>query len=127
MMFKTMYNYSHGEEAGDLEVPVGVSMTIPDQSMSVQEILLRHSRGLSVPGDGRVPQYFGDDVVPDLGRMDKIDLEMYRRNIAGEIVDLRNRLKDEQEKKKAEQLLLLKQPSELLVVPKDDAGAPVTG
>ena len=37
----------------------GPSLTIPDQTMSIKEILERYARGL--PMDGKVPIYEGDE------------------------------------------------------------------
>lgn len=46
------------------------SMTIPDQTMSMQEILRRFASGLPIQG-AKVPEYTGeDDDMPDMEHMD---------------------------------------------------------
>lgn len=62
-----------------------VSMTIPDQTMTVREILVRYARGLSI-SDGRVPIYEGeDDVMPDLAHMDLADRQEIMEAVASDI------------------------------------------
>lgn len=58
---------SHGE------VNTQPSLTVPDQSMSIQEILNRYARGLPLDGQ-RVPVYHGEDnIFPDPKYMDLVD------------------------------------------------------
>lgn len=55
------------------EVNNSPSMTIPDESLSVREIMERYARGLPLQGV-RVPEYHGeDDDLPDLERMELTD------------------------------------------------------
>lgn len=56
------------------EKPYGVSMTIPDQAMSLDVMLQRFSSGLPVTGrnDGF---YDGDDYVPDYNSLDLVDIQ----------------------------------------------------
>lgn len=54
----------------DYESCEGVTQTIPDQSLTVRQILDRFTRGLGVPG-GKLPMFYGEDVeYPDFDRMD---------------------------------------------------------
>lgn len=54
------------------------SMTVPDQTMSVAELLDRHRRGLPVHGDLH-PIYHGEEEMPDLRRMDLSEIDALRR------------------------------------------------
>lgn len=66
------------------ESEFGLSTTIPDQSMSIKEILDRFARGLPLDGY-RVPVWDGEEDLPDFNRMDLADIENYMRNNQEEI------------------------------------------
>lgn len=53
------------------------SETIPDQAMSVPEMIRRTKAGLPVTGV-RVPFYSGEDYIPDFDRMDISELVAFR-------------------------------------------------
>lgn len=81
MKFKTPYNSNEFPiKAEKNKMP---SKTIPDQTMSIKEILIRHSRGLPISG-GKMPIYEGEDnAMPDMDRMeltDKMDLIQNNRD-----------------------------------------------
>lgn len=64
------------------ESDFGPSVTVPDQSMSVKEILDRFARGLPLDG-ARVPIWDGEEETPDLRRLDLAEIEyMIRENKA---------------------------------------------
>lgn len=54
---------------GEYEEGDPLSMTVPDQSLSVQQLIERHRRGLGIEGY-REPVYYNDDVVPPIEHMD---------------------------------------------------------
>lgn len=54
-----------------------VSETVPDQSMSIKEILLRYSKGLPL-GGGKVPMWDEEDDFPDPKTLDLSELEDMR-------------------------------------------------
>jgi hypothetical protein len=59
------------------EVNTQPSKTVPDQSLSVQEILRRYARGLPL-SDVKTPIYEGEETYhPDLSKMDLADREAY--------------------------------------------------
>lgn len=67
--FRTQYNYfkAKGEEGEKNFQP---SMTIPDQTMSIREIMQRYARGLPLDME-KTPVYHGeDDEFPDMQRLD---------------------------------------------------------
>lgn len=65
------------------------SKTIPDQSMTIREILRRNAQGLSVNSLAKVPTYDGleldDEMFPDLSKMDLADrqeiLDFYEKKL----------------------------------------------
>lgn len=89
MKFKTPWN-SH-EFPSNYEKVSSVSMTIPDQSMTVKEIMDRYARGLPVNGE-RSPVYHGEEFVPDLERMDLSEIEDLKSQVTADIKELQSRL-----------------------------------
>lgn len=67
------------------------SMTIPDMSFTIQEILIRFSKGLPISGNASKPVYNGELLVPDVKKMD-----------ISEIADLRDFMKEKIAERKAE-------------------------
>jgi len=69
----------HPEIDGDPETILGKSMTVPGMTLSMREIVTRFRRGDTLPS---FESYFdGDDPIPDVNRMDKIEIiEMLRAN-----------------------------------------------
>lgn len=71
-------NYDYKAHPG--EVNNEPSVTIPEQTMSLKEILARHARGL--PTTGREPIYHGDeDYLPDFKKMDLAEIQEYKEQL----------------------------------------------
>lgn len=92
---------------GDFEM----SVTVPDQAMSIREILDRHSRGLPLDGV-RVPVWDGEEEVPDFRRMDLAEIEQMMRENREEITYLQQETKalEEIAAKRTETALPASQP-----------------
>lgn len=72
-----------------------VSKTIPDQALSVKELLQRHASGLSLGGE-KVPVYHGeDDFLPDYRNLDLSEREDLKRATYDEIEKAKNKLNEE--------------------------------
>jgi len=94
-------NYNPNHHLG--EVNFGKSMTVPDQSMSIQEILVRFARGLSVSGE-RVPVYNGedDDVFPaNWHTMDFSEKIEYAEEHSELVKTLQEKFKAEEEERRS--------------------------
>lgn len=83
-------NYAETEES--FEFNTLPSLTIPDETMSLREILDRYARGL--PISGNEPIYHVDDDgnpqhVPDFNHMDFADVQTYRENLRQAIDETR--------------------------------------
>jgi hypothetical protein len=100
MKFKTLYNRSEfPPDPGESLDPI--SLTVPDQSMSVEEIIRRTKAGLPLSG-ARVPQYHDEDFSMDPGFMDTIDkLELAYENRL-KMEEMRNNASQEHHGKRAE-------------------------
>lgn len=76
MKFRTPYNSRTMPKTREKNTQP--SLTVPDQSMSVKEIMDRYARGLPISGQ-KVPVYNGDqDDMPDLQRLDLAEIQELR-------------------------------------------------
>lgn len=99
-MFQTQYNRKSFPDSRN-ELPVGKSMTIPDQTLSIKQILDRYARGLPL-GGAKEPIYEGEeDFTPDLEHMDLADRQEYLENVEKEVSEIKERM-DKREKQRAE-------------------------
>ena len=86
-------NYEHTEQ--QYEINKQKSLTVPDQAMSIKEILNRFARGLDV--EGFRPIYDDenvslDDYIPDPRNMDLAEREEYKEFAMQELDSLRNQI-----------------------------------
>lgn len=65
------------------------SLTVPDQTMSIQTILERYSRGL--PIGGRTDEYYDEeDTMPDYRTLDLTDIAQLQKNVKDTIENYKN-------------------------------------
>jgi len=79
----------------------GESKTVPDQSMTLRELLIRYAKGLPLEGQ-KTPIWEGEegfDVDPQ--KLDLAEIEELREKAEQELKDINNRIKQEVEKKRA--------------------------
>lgn len=82
------------------EVNTLPSKTIPDQSLSVQEIMTRFAKGLSV-GGAKVPVYHGEDeYLPEWKQMDLAEREEWINESKKDLADLKQQLNEKAAKQK---------------------------
>lgn len=99
MTFKNHYN-SKPDKGEVNNLP---SLTVPDQTMSLREIVRRYAAGYPVEGQ-KEPQYFGeDDDMPDIKKMDLSEIEDYANEYKKHIETFENVKKTAAEKKAAKQ------------------------
>ena len=84
-------NYNH--EIQQYEINKQKSLTIPDQALSIKDILNRYARGLDV--EGFKPVYDDDDIttddyLPNPYTMDLAERQQYREELEAELIMLRN-------------------------------------
>lgn len=80
------YNYDPGK--AKRERFTKPSLTIPDETLSIREILDRFARGIPMENVAKIPVYDGDEMrLPDVRTLDFAEIQTY----AEEIVDIRNR------------------------------------
>lgn len=83
------------------EQPEGVSLTVPDQTMTVREILERFAKGLPI-GAGKVPLYDEDDELPDPRYLDLTERQELTEQAKQEIARVVSRRKAKVSSEKGE-------------------------
>lgn len=93
-------NHYDNKNYDDREVNKGKSLTIPDQSMSVAELMRRYASGLPLAGE-RVPFYDSDfDIeVPDLKKLDLAEIQELKEQYATQVEFYKKQLQEEQKEK----------------------------
>lgn len=72
------------------------SQTVPDQSLTMRQLLDRYAKGL--PLEAKEPVYYGEDTeIPNFKKMDLTELAEYRENLNEDI----KRLSKKERRKKA--------------------------
>lgn len=91
--FKTQYN-SIPDPGNPLpgEMP---SMTIPNEAMTVREIIAMQARGLTL-NNRRVPVYNGEEDIPDFQHLDLADQEAIMQTNQALITEMQKTLKDQE-------------------------------
>lgn len=83
------------------------SMTQPNQSMTIKEIVERHKRGFPIDG-AKIPIYQGEDALPDISHLDLAEQQEIIEAMADQLVDVKQRLqaiaKDKKEKEELERI-----------------------
>lgn len=76
------------------------SQTVPDQTLTMRQLLDRYSRGIPI-GNAKTPIYDGEDVNPvDVEHMDLADREDYFNSIKTELNELQSKAADREAKKR---------------------------
>lgn len=97
------------------------SATVPDQSLTLRELLTNYTRGNDLPFGKSEPQFFDEDTfVPDIKKMDLVDIQELMETNAHKAGKLKTEL-DALSAKKEEEILNLKIDKEIknrgLVIP----------
>lgn len=124
-----IFNHFNREERPIREYTVTPSLTVPDQSMTIREILERYARGLPLEA-GKVPIYHGEDnPTVDLNameltdRMDFIQETMEKGEKAKKDLDEQ---KQARKKKKEKDALIQEIEAEYELKPKEDGSKKTT-
>lgn len=93
MKIKTQYNASEFKKYR--ESNFSPSKTVPDQSLTVKQLLERFSRGMPLTGE-LTPVYNGDIDLPDFNTMDISEIHDLKQSVAKDIEDKRALLAESQ-------------------------------
>lgn len=91
---KPFYKQVHKPQT---ETFTGISMTIPDQSMTVSEMLSRTRRGLPI-NSGAVPIYNGERLLPNWKTLDLIDRANAVKQAQANVEEKRKKRQAQQDK-----------------------------
>ena len=95
MKFKTQFTKTYkGSKGKKMSNEV---LTVPDQNLSVRELLDRHSRGLPIGASAKDGQYF-DTEVPVFD--DILDMVEYKKELVRKHKELTKQIEDEQNAQK---------------------------
>jgi len=102
MRWITPFNYNPAKHSG--EINTQPSMTIPDQTMTIQEILTRYAKGLPI-GGSKTPYYDGVedplDGLPDPRTLDISERKELEAEIRQELADKKRQLLNAQKPKRS--------------------------
>lgn len=98
-------NYNAHKHTRNYEVNIKPSMTVPDQTMGLKELLDRFARGLPLTGKVKEPQFHGEDMPPDLKKMDLTEIHELQRKVAKDIERMKQELQQQQEQQNAKNQL----------------------
>lgn len=93
-------------EPHEMETTVGPSLTVPEDSMSIKEIMQRHIRGMQIKSELRRPGGFADTEdfdaldLEEVNRMDIFDRETVKQKLADDIAAKQKILADHAKKSK---------------------------
>jgi hypothetical protein len=88
---KTPLNAEFFDKKGELNTQP--SKTIPDQTLPMREIMSRFVKG--IPVGVKVPVYNGEELLPDISRMDLVEIQEMKEAIKDEISTLKQKAKDQ--------------------------------
>lgn len=97
-MRRVFHQFNYVPQEG--EVNTLPSETVPDMSMSVNEILTRFAQGRPLSVSNNL-HYTGDDYTPDVRTMDLVELEEMRRANAERINELNKKLEEVDKEKRS--------------------------
>lgn len=100
MKFKTQFTW----DGVEMEYNDEASMTQPDMTMSLQELLEKHVRGLDVPTYAGTYQHEDDDFIPNPLTLDLADISEMQRVNAAKIEALRAELQAAQQPKEPDEV-----------------------
>ena len=69
------------------------SLTVPDQSLTLRQLLTNYTRGQDLPLSNKTPAFFDDTTfIPDIKKMDLVDIQELMEDNAKKAGDLKNSL-----------------------------------
>lgn len=70
------------------------SLTVPDQSLSLRELLTNYTRGHELPQNKAIPMYNENEFYPDIKKMDLVDIQELAQTNASKAGELKKQLED---------------------------------
>lgn len=71
------------------------SLTVPDQSLTLRELLTNYTRGQDLPLSNKTPAFFDDSTfIPDIKKMDLVDIQELMEDNAKKAGELKHKLSE---------------------------------
>lgn len=106
------YDYIQDSEPEHNYLP---SLTVPDMTMTVSEILQKHAIGQPIMGQAGEPLYYDDEELPDPKKMDITELHEYmedNKRIIAQAEEENRRMQEEQKRRNIEEAYERRKASE---------------
>jgi len=87
MKFQSILNYDYTKHKG--ENNISPSLTVPDATMNIREIVKRYAQG--IPMNGKEPIFEGEELLPDIKYMDLADRQGYAQAYQSELNELKQK------------------------------------
>lgn len=87
--FRTQFNMG----SPSLEPHSDELMTVPDQSLSISEIIARSQRGVPIPAMKKQPLFNEEYTLPDPKSLDMLELMQLKIDVQGEIDSYKRKIK----------------------------------
>lgn len=96
--------YNAGKYPGKGEYNTGVSLTVPDETLSIRELVRNHTRGLPSNVVAKTPVYLGDEeTYPFYDHLDEIDKHDLLHAAKQEINAIQSEFAEKQKQKQKQQ------------------------
>lgn len=120
--FFTQFNPNKVERAGEFnQLP---SATEPDLSLSLEQLLKHHTRGGKIDTSSiQEGHYFGDEEIPDISRMDLVEVQELEQHYKDEQIRLKKRITELKKKQAENDKTNSAAQSELEVIRKKDVSS----
>lgn len=92
------YSHPHVTKPEENHSP---SETVPSKSLSLKEIIARDLVNMVTPADKSVPFFDDNFLIPEFGKMDLVDIDIWKDNLDAHLRDVNLTIKDEKAKRKA--------------------------
>jgi len=107
LRYRTSGNYDPSAIFTDeYEEPIGSSITVPDQALTVEQLIQRHQRGQTLRG--YEPIFYNDTEVPEIEKMDFAEKRQFYEVLAAHEKEIRDfldvKISEKEQAKKAEEL-----------------------
>lgn len=90
---RNLLNYSLGDHPKDVETPDPISLTTPHMADGIEDLISKFIKGQEVPIQSD-PYFHGN--LPEVDKMDKIEREIYSRQVRATIVEAQQVIADKQ-------------------------------
>lgn len=96
-MTKFKVQFSDEYYSPGAEINTKPSATVPDQTMSIREIMRRFASGLPISGE-KVPMYDEENDLPDPRSLDLIDRQEWLEETRNDVAEMQQKLTKKQQK-----------------------------